>query len=71
MQGFLNSKGISFRHHIFPYLFKYYVVYFRWLHVRQKGNKYEQFLNLENYDSVKSNIDEIINRLDMKDDDLN
>jgi hypothetical protein len=67
----IKSTDINFRHHIFPQLFKYYVRYFPWLHVIDNGNNYEQFLNLQDYDSVRSNIDEMINRLDMKDDELN
>jgi hypothetical protein len=66
--GSVTAKEISFEDIIFPKLLKYYVRYFPWLHTIESGETYTQFLNLEAYEDVSGNIDEIIRRLSLNDD---
>ena len=59
---------MTFEDYIFPKLLKYYVRYFPWLHTFQRPNDtYVQFLNLESYEEVSGNIQEIIRRLSLDD----
>jgi hypothetical protein len=60
---------LSFKEHIFPYLLRYYVRYFPWLHTSQdeKGHGYNQFLNLESYDDVSKKLGRIIDYLSLDD----
>jgi hypothetical protein len=69
----IPAGEISFKRHIYPRLFEYYIRYFPWLHVIESGDEtYIRFLNLESYcdpDGVRDNISEIIRRLSFPDDD--
>jgi hypothetical protein len=69
----LGRGKISFKDHIYPWLFAYYVRYFPWLHVIESNDEtYIQFLNFESYcdsNGVGNNISTIIKRLSFPDDD--
>jgi hypothetical protein len=69
----IPTGEISFKRHIYPRLFEYYIRYFPWLHVIETEEEtYIQFLNLESYcdsNGIGDNISEIITRLSFPDDD--
>lgn len=63
-ENIFSQSKLSFKNHIYPFLFEYYVRYFPWLHSRDAGeNVFNQFLNLKNLTSVNDYIAEIIRRL--------
>ena len=69
----IPAGEISFKQHIYPRIFEYYIRYFPWLHVTEGGDEtYMRFLNLESYcdpDGVRDNISEIVRRLSFPDHD--
>lgn len=68
----ISTNRITFRDDIFPKLLKFYVRYFPWLHTIESADEtFIQFLNLESYDEVKSNIGEILHRLGLNDNEWN
>jgi hypothetical protein len=67
--------GLTFKDYIYPKLLKYYVRYFPWLHVFEKEDQYNQFLDLAKYKAetedetpgVFDAVDDMITRLKLDD----
>jgi hypothetical protein len=60
-------KQVSFKKHILP-LFSYYIRYYPWLHTYEENGVFQRIFNIEDYDQVVTNIDNIITRLELNDD---
>lgn len=58
----------SFARDIKP-LFAYHTRYYPWLHVQDDGTAFNQFLDIDDYDDFRNNVDGIIDRLELGEDD--
>jgi hypothetical protein len=62
------TSPVTFHETVKP-LLGYHLRFFPWLHTRHAAGGYTQFLNLSDYASVSSHIDEILTRVQLPDDD--